>query len=86
MENAGQNRCKLSDIHGRTEYEGEFISSDGKGPVSVDQLKINAEKTQDNKMWVGDALVPLVFLQNGRVLIPAAKYDEGMRLLEQTRR
>lgn len=85
-EDAGRNRCTLSDIDGKTEYEGEFISSDGKDPVPTDQLKIDTEKTRDNKVWVGSALVPLVYLQNGRILIPAAKYEDGMRLLEQTRR
>lgn len=82
-EDAGHNRCKLSDVDGNTEYEGEFVPYGDKGPVPADQLKINPEKTRDNKVWIGSALVPLVFLQNGKVLIPASKYEEGARLLEQ---
>ncbi len=82
-DDAGHNRCKLSDVDGNTEYEGEFLPYGDNGPVPADQLKIDTEKTSDNKVWIGSALVPLVFLQNGRVLIPAGKYEEGARLLEQ---
>lgn len=54
-----------------------------KGFLPADQLKIDPEKTRDNKVWIGSALVPLVFLQDGKVLIPSSKYEEGARLLEQ---
>jgi len=46
-------------------------------------LKIDPEKTGDDKVWIGSALVPLVCLENGEVLIPASKYQDGARLLEQ---
>ncbi|HXU21773.1 MAG TPA: hypothetical protein VN788_14410 [Verrucomicrobiae bacterium] len=82
-EDAGQNRCTLSDIKGNTEYEGEFLSSNGKGPVPADQLKIDTRRTLDDKVWAGSVLVPLVFLENGTILIPASKYQEGMHLLKQ---
>lgn len=84
-EDVSRNNCKLTDINGKTEYEGEFISSDGKGPLPVDQLRIDADKTRENKVWIGNALVPLVYLKNGKVLIPASKYEEGMRLVGQKR-
>jgi hypothetical protein len=51
--------------------------------VPKDQLNIESEKTRDNKVWIGSALVPLVFLQNGRVLLPASQYEESRRLLNQ---
>ena len=82
-DNAGHNRCKLSDVDGNTEYEGEFVPYGEKGSLPVDQLKIDPEKTSDNKVWIGSALVPLVCLENGEVLIPASKYQDGARLLEQ---
>jgi len=47
------------------------------------QLKIDPEKTGDDKVWIGSALVPLVCLENGEALIPASKYQDGARLLEQ---
>ena len=54
-----------------------------RGSVPSDQLKIDAEKTGDKNVWIGTELVPLVFLQNGKVLIPATKYEEGVRLLQR---
>jgi hypothetical protein len=81
-DNAGHDRCKLTDVHGNLKYEGEFLLYGDKGFIPVDQLKIDPEKTSDNIVWIGSALVPLVFLQNGKVLIPASKYEEGGRLLQ----
>ena len=82
-ENAGHNHCKLSDVDGNTEYDGEFVQYGSKGSVPVDQLKIDSEKTREHKLWIGSALVPLVYLDNGEVLIPASKYEDGVQLLEQ---
>jgi hypothetical protein len=84
-DSAGHDRCKLSDVHGNPEYEGEFVLYGDKGSVPADQLNIDPEKTSDNKVWVGSELVPLVFLQNGKVLIPASKYEEGARLIQQVK-
>lgn len=83
-ENAAHNGCKLSDVDGNTEYEGEFVPYGGKPSVPIDQLKIDAEKTRENKVFIGSTLVPLVCLENGEVLIPATKYQEGAHLLEDT--
>jgi hypothetical protein len=76
-------RCRLSDIGGTLEYEGEFVLLGAKGPVSASQLKIDSEKTRDDSVWIGQALVPLVYLQSGDVLVPLSKYDESVRLLQQ---
>ena len=54
------------------------------GPLQSQQLKIVPAKTERaKKMWIGKALVPLVYLENGVVLIPDARYEDGKRLLEQ---
>ncbi|MGH9559918.1 MAG: hypothetical protein ACRD3S_00560, partial [Terracidiphilus sp.] len=38
-----ENYCKLSNVNGKTEYDGAFISYDrGEAPLPVDRLKINA--------------------------------------------
>jgi hypothetical protein len=84
-EQAGHDRCKLDDVDGKTEYEGEFVPYRDKGPLPANELKIDPEKTADNKVWIGNALVPLVFLKNGKVLIPAVEYDQGVRLLEEAK-
>jgi hypothetical protein len=80
-EDNGRNRCKLSDVKGSTEYEGEFVPYSGKTTVPADELKIDVEKTRENKIWIENAWVPLVFLANGKILIPASKYEQGKQLL-----
>src|SRR5712675_1060352 len=77
-----RNHCKLDGVDGSLEYEGEFVSYGHKGPVPANQLRINPTKTREHKVWVGDALVPLVYLDNGQILIPASQYEEGKRLLD----
>jgi hypothetical protein len=82
-EDAGHNYCKLSRVDGNPEYEGEFFPNGHKDPFHADQLRIDTTKTGEQKVWVGTALVPLVHLENGEVLIPASKYEKGVRLLEE---
>ncbi len=82
-EQLGHNRCTLSGVDGDVEYEGEFVPYGRKAAIPRDQLSIDAIKTRDHKVWVGEALVPLIYLQNGEVLIPASRYEEGKRLLDQ---
>jgi hypothetical protein len=79
----GRNRCQLNGVDGSIEYEGEFVPYRRKGPVPASQLKIDPTKTREHKVWVGDALVPLVYLDNGEILIPTSQYEEGRRLLDQ---
>jgi hypothetical protein len=82
-EESGQILCQLSDIDGSVEYKGEFIPYDQRVPIPAGELRIDSMKTRRNKVWVGSALVPLVCLANGNILIPASKYEEGVRLLER---
>jgi hypothetical protein len=83
-EQAGAGLCKLSDIDGNAEYEGKFIQYGPEGhTLPIGQLIINPEKTRENKVWLDGTWVPIVFLQSGEILIPAAKYEEGVRLLRQ---
>jgi hypothetical protein len=82
-EAAGHNRCTLSGIEGDIEYEGEFVPYGRKGSIPASQLKIDQTKTRENGVWVGETLVPLVYLKDGEVLIPASKYAEGALLLDQ---
>ncbi|HZE81439.1 MAG TPA: hypothetical protein VE604_11085 [Candidatus Polarisedimenticolia bacterium] len=73
-------RCALSDIDGTLKYEGEFLPY--VAGVAVGKLDIDAEKTREYKIWVGDALVPIVYLKNGEILIPSSRYEEGKRILD----
>jgi hypothetical protein len=82
-EQTGHTRCTLSGVDGNTEYEGEFVPYDHNAAISADQLRIDANKTRENKVWIGEVLVPLVYLDNGEVLVPTSKYQECKRLLDQ---
>jgi len=84
-EDQGPDRCRLSQVDGTTEYEGEFVPYGRKPPLQTDQLRINAEKTREQKVWVGGALVPLVYVDNGEILIPADNYEAGARMLERSK-
>ena len=75
--------CQLNKIDGTFEYKGEFAEYREKRLIPPGELKIDSEKTCDDHVWVGDALVPLVYLQSGDVLVPAMKYDESVRLLRE---
>jgi hypothetical protein len=74
--------CRLNDIDGALKYEGAFTSYDRK-PVLPSELSIDTQKTRDLGVWIDHTDVPLVFLSNGRVLIPAAEYQQGVRALQQ---
>jgi hypothetical protein len=82
-EKAGHNRCTLSGVDGNIEYEGEFVPYGRKDAIPADQLRIDPIKTREYEVWVGEALVPLVYLDNGVVLLPASNYKEATRLPEQ---
>lgn len=80
-EESSHNRCRLSSVDGDTKYEGEFVPYGRKGVVPGDQLKIDPNKTRENSVWVEDQLVPLVYLENGEILLPAGKYEEAAHIL-----
>jgi hypothetical protein len=78
---AGHNTCKLSDIDGGAQFEGDFVSFPDRGLVPAEQLEIDPKKTTKNNVWVDDKLVPIVVLKNGRILAPAIKYQDAERML-----
>ena len=76
--------CTLSDVDATLNYEGEFLPYvEG---VSLGKLEIDAEKTREEKIWVRDALVPIVYLKNGDILIPSANYKTGKQVLEKQKK
>jgi hypothetical protein len=84
----GVNKCRLTEMDGRIEYEGIFVADTGRNPVSALNLNILSEQTsQSVNLWVraDDRLVPLVFLKDGTVLIPKDAYQDGMANLEHLR-
>ena len=75
--------CQLNNIDGTQEFKGEFLPYGERRSVLPNPLRIDAEKTREDRVWVDHALVPLVYLQTGHILIPQLKYDDGVRLLQQ---
>ena len=75
-----QTWCTLNNIDGSLEYEGDFLPYVPGVPLA--ELNIDADKTRENKIFVGGAFVPIVYLKNGAILIPAAKYQEGKRIMD----
>jgi hypothetical protein len=76
---ASVNRCLLTEMDGARAYSGEFVPSDGKPVVQKSGLRIVAEPTSDTTNWVHVNQLsgaPLVFLENGTVLIPKDAYVE----------
>ena len=73
--------CTLSNIEGGTEYEGEFVRYGDRGVVPAAQLRIDPDKSRRDAVWIGSALVPLIYLQDGEILVPASKYEDAVRLV-----
>jgi hypothetical protein len=79
-----RNRCRKSDIDGRTLFEGDFTPYRRKTALGAEELRIVANKTQDaRQFWLENTWVPMVYLENGEVLIPVARYEEGKGILDQ---
>ncbi len=79
---SGHNQCRLTAQNGVLLYQGEFIPYGQAAAVPSSQLTINSAKSREHRLWVGGELVPLVYLGNGQILIPAIKYKEGSALLD----
>lgn len=84
-EDRGSDRCRLSNIGGVTEFEGDYVPYNEKGPLPLERLQIAARKTERaTKFWIGGALVPLVHLKDGSVLIPVVRLKQGRAALDGT--
>jgi hypothetical protein len=77
----GDDYCKLTDIDGRSLYEGDYILYGNRGTVNGGELQIDPSQTAEKKVWIGDTPVPLIYLRNGKILVPAVAYDDATRLL-----
>jgi hypothetical protein len=88
-ESNGENRCRFNGKDGATLFEGVFIPYRRKASVPSDQLKIDTSATKyadPDGFWTDNFfLVPMIYLQNGSVLIPAQNYERGVLLLDQKR-
>jgi len=88
-QSSGENRCRFSEKDGATIFEGVFIPYGRKEAIPTDLLKIDTSKTKyadPEGVWINDLLVPMVYLQNGEVLILAQYYEKGALILNRKRR
>ena len=75
-------------MDGTRSFEGTFLADTSKAVVPQSELEILSEQTsQSVNLWVyvNGEPAPLVFLRNGKVLIPSGAYEEGMAKLQHLR-
>ena len=64
------NKCRLTEMDGKPDYEGVFVADKGAALVPQSDLRIDIETTSNRTFWVRlneSVAAPLVFLQNGAV-------------------
>lgn len=77
-------RCRLTDEKGNLKFEGIFLSYQTKAGVSESELKIDATRT--GNLWIGvtaaSMSLPIVFLQNGTILLPQSDYEKAKKFVD----
>jgi len=71
--------CSLWNESARKTYEGTFVAYPKKDSVGVSTISIDTHLTGSRSAIIGDAVVPVIYLENGPKLIPLEAYD---RLVE----
>jgi len=71
-------QCRLTDEKGIPEFEGTFVPYEGKAIIPLSELKIDATKT--GHLWMG--VIPVIFLQNGIILLPKSDYEESKKTVD----
>lgn len=75
-------------MDGTRSFEGAYLADTSKAVVPQSELEILSEQTSQHvDLWVSvnDKPAPLVFLRNGKVLIPTDAYADGMAKLQHLR-
>ena len=73
-----RDHCMLTNAAGEMEYQGDFLSVPGKGPVPNGRLRPVTSDTISPWMWSKHAnrLVPIVQMEDGTVLTPAESLED----------
>ena len=78
-----KDHCGLVSVNGESIFEGDFLPYPVPSMGPETDLRIDSDKTSKEKaIWSGSTWVPIVYLRNGRVLVPAFDYDAGKRVIE----
>jgi hypothetical protein len=85
-EGGGKDRCRVSAKNGDTEFEDDFAPYPRGAAVPNGQLRIDVRQRSKTQLtWLGNGWVPLIQLEDGTLLIPESRYEEGMRIIERER-
>jgi len=77
-------RCKFTDEKGAVYYEDFVVPYDGVSPVPEGQLSIDVVRTGSLHYGVTakNMSFPVIFLQNGQILLPKSDYEWGKRFVD----
>lgn len=77
-------QCRLTNENGLSKFEGTFLTYETKAVVPEPELKIDATKT--GHLWMGvtaeNVSFPVVFLQNGTILLPQSDYEKAKKIVD----
>ncbi len=77
-------RCKLTDVKGKVEFEDVFLPYEGQSPIPKSDLILDARRT--GNVWTGThekgVLYPVVYLANGAILIPRSDYEKAKQTVD----
>jgi hypothetical protein len=78
---ANMDRCKYTDEKGAVYFEDFVLPYEGVSPVPEEALVIDTERTKNFHYGVTDKNIrfPLIFLQNGQILLPQSDYEWGKK-------
>jgi len=80
----GADRCKLTNEKGKVEFEDTFLSYGSKTPIPKSDLILDTRRT--GHLWSGTyekgTRYPIVFLQNGEILLPRSEYEKAKGTVE----
>lgn len=80
----GNDVCTLSSMKGKVIYQGSFATYHGSCAVPQGRLVINTDKTGQYGIFIGNSLVPFIYLKGGEILLPTVKYEESVHFLSDS--
>jgi hypothetical protein len=81
---ANTDRCKYTDEKGAVQFEDFVLPYEGISPVPEEELVVDTERTRSFHYGVTDKNIrfPLIFLQNGQILLPQSDYEWGKKIVD----
>lgn len=88
-------RCRIVEMDGSLLYDGVFVPYGEQGPIpesdllldskmtNLAQERVGVKTTRQDSDKPGPQSVPLIYLQNGEVLVPEKGYEAGKQRLNE---